>query len=127
MGTIIAERRLILYSRAGEKRTVIVRLGAPVMVRFPELRQIAHDSSEPGVYLYRCPVQIDGLDHDGKVFPVGGEDPFVALQYAIDLVGDLLNDGSERLQLESRARFDSSTRDHWVWRFPPNSREVAIG
>ncbi|HEX4029258.1 MAG TPA: hypothetical protein VHX20_02795 [Terracidiphilus sp.] len=118
MGTIIAERRLVLYEHTGEKRTITVSLGAPVKAHFPGIRQVEGDESGPRLQLYRCPLQIDGLDHDDKIFPIAGGDPFVALQYAIDFIGELLKGGSERLGLENRARFDSSTRDSWVWRFP---------
>jgi len=123
MGTIIAERRLVLYEHTGEKRTITVSLGAPVKVDFPGLPQVEGDESGSGLHRYRCPLQIDGLDHDGKTFPIAGEDPFVALQYAIHFIGDLLKDGTERLGLENRARFDSSTRDSWVWRFPQTTEK----
>jgi hypothetical protein len=50
---------------------------------------------------FRCPVQILGLDKDDAIYAPFGEDPFVALQYAIDLIGDLLKERSERLGLEN--------------------------
>ena len=67
---------------------------------------------------FRCPVQILGLDHDERVYAPFGEDPFVALQYAIDLIGDLLKNGSDRLHLENRNPFSPSTQNNWIWRYP---------
>jgi hypothetical protein len=105
LGTVIAERQVTLYDQTGKERIVTVRLGAPVEVQFPVAP------------LFRCPLQIEGLDIDGKVFAPAGEDPFVALQYSLDFIGDLLNESSRRLGLENRKRIDASTRDHWIWRY----------
>jgi hypothetical protein len=107
LGTIIAQRQVTLYDQTGVERIITVRLGAPVEVRFPS------DS----LRLFRCPLQIAGLDHDGKVFAPAGGDAFVALQYSIDFIGDLIRDGASRLALQNRHRSDPSTRDHWIWRF----------
>ncbi len=105
MGTIIAERRMVAYEKNGEERGIVVRLGAPVR---RDLGGLPH---------FRCPLQIQGLDVDGRVYPAGGGDAFEAMQYAIDFAGDLLNGGYARLGLENRTRTDSSTRDHWIWRY----------
>jgi len=115
LGAVIAERRVTLYDQTGEQRIITVRLGAPVQVRAPS------DSLQ----LFRCPLQIAGLDHDGKVFAPFGEDAFVALQYSLDFIGDLLKGGSDRLGLQNRNRMDSSTRDHWIWRCLAHQNDAA--
>jgi len=70
------------------------------------------------INLFRCPLQIVGLDQDESVFAPAGGDAFVALKYSLDFVGDLLKDGSNRLGLQTRNRIDASTPDHWIWRYP---------
>jgi hypothetical protein len=52
------------------------------------------------------------------IFAPFGGDAFVALQFAIDFIGDLLQGGSERLGLVNRNRVDSHTRNHWIWQYP---------
>jgi hypothetical protein len=116
LGTIIAERRMALYEQTGEERWITVRLGSPIGVRLEDGSPLRPGDSEEGTF--RCPVQILGLDHDEGVYAPFGEDPFVALQYAIDLIGDLLNKGSDRLSLENKYRALPPTRDHWIWRYP---------
>jgi hypothetical protein len=116
LGTIIAERRMALYEHTGEERWITVRLGSPIGVRLEDGSPLRSGDSEEGTF--RCPVQILGLDHDEGVYAPFGEDPFVALQYAIDLIGDLLNKGSDRLSLENKYRALPPTRDHWIWRYP---------
>ena len=88
LGTIIAERRITLYDQRGEERAITVRLGSPVGVRL--LDGIPLGPDDPEASTFRCPVQIAGLDHDENVYAPFGEDPFIALQYALDLIGDLL-------------------------------------
>jgi hypothetical protein len=95
---------------------IVVRLGAPVRVG---------PSKEFPLPLFRCPLQIQGLDVDGRVYPAGGGDAFEAMQYAIDFAGDLLKDGYARLRLENKTRIDSSTRDHWIWLFAPKRDDAA--
>lgn len=118
LGVVVAERRLVLFDPAGQERPITIRLGAPVRVQFPDDAKPAVVTDEKGMPTYRCPLEIEGLDHDKKVFAPFGEDAFVALQYAIDLIGDLLQRGSERLGLVNRNRVDSNTRDHWIWQYP---------
>jgi hypothetical protein len=115
LGTIIAERRVALYEQTGEERWISVRLGSPIEVRLEDGTPLRPGESEEGTF--RCPVQILGLDHDETVYAPFGEDPFVALQYALDLIGDLLKKGSDRLSLENRHLVSSPTRDHWNWRY----------
>jgi hypothetical protein len=115
--TVIAERQVTLYDQTGEERIITVRLGAPVRVRAPS------DS----LRLFRCPLQIVGLDHDGRIFAPAGEDAFIALQYSLDFIGDLIKDGSNRLALQNRHRSDPSTRDHWIWRYSADRSEAVEG
>ena len=117
IGTIIAERRVKLYDKAGEERSITVRLGSPVGTLLVGDRLLGPDDSENPT-LFRCPFQIKGLDHDDKVYAPASEDPFVALQYALDFIGDLLRDGSRRLDLENRRRSDPARRDYWIWQYP---------
>jgi hypothetical protein len=66
---------------------------------------------------FRCPFQIIGLDRDEKIDAPFGEDPFVALQYAINLAGDRLDAGVERLKLRNSHRNGPSMPDSWIWRY----------
>jgi hypothetical protein len=118
LGTVVAERRMVLFDPTGQERPVTIRLGAPVRVQFPGDAKPASATEESGIPTYRCPLQIEGIDHDEKVFAPFGGDPFVALQYAIDFIGDLLQEGTERLGLLNRNRVDSHTRNHWIWQYP---------
>lgn len=115
METIIAERQLVAFNQNG-KHIIVVRLGAPMRFQFPYGREPMQDPNQRGIF--RCPLQITGLDLDHRVFPISGADAFEALQYAIDFAGQLLADGYARLNLENRAHFDASTPDHWIWRYP---------
>jgi hypothetical protein len=87
VGTVIAERRIQLYERTGEARWITVRLGSPVGVYLEDGSPLRSGDLEEGTF--RCPIQILGLDHDEGVYVPFGEDPFVALQFAVDLIGDL--------------------------------------
>jgi hypothetical protein len=118
LGMVVAERKMTLFDPAGQERRITIRLGAPVRVGFPGDPKLAPTAQENEITTCRCPVQIEGLDHDEKVFAPFGEDPFVALQYAIDFIGDLLQGGGERLGLVNRNRVDSHTRNHWIWQYP---------
>jgi hypothetical protein len=110
MGVIIAERRIAAFEASGAKRVVIVRLGAPVQ---------AGPSEKIPLPAACCPLQVQGLDLDGRVYPVLGGDAFEAMQYAINFAGDLLQEGYAQLRLDNRTRTDSSTPDHWIWRYAP--------
>ncbi len=115
LGTVIAERRVKLHDQTGVQRWISVRLGSPVGVRLEDGTPLLPANTEEGIF--RCPLQIVGLDHDETVYAPFGEDPFVALQYAIELIGDLLKGGSDRLSLENRHVVPPPTRDHWIWRY----------
>ena len=86
----LAERTFMLFRRDGTSFAVTVRLGAPFVGNTPP----AHPE-------YRCAVQILGIGDDRVIAP-WGEDSFVALQYAIDLIGQMLDDLVRRENLEIR-------------------------
>lgn len=113
IGTIIAERRISAYEKSGEKRMIQVRLGASIRA-----------DVFTGLPLFRCPLQVLGIGLDEKIYPIAGGDAFEAMQYAIDFAGDLLKEGYARLQLENRTRVDSTTREHWIWRYAPDTETL---
>jgi hypothetical protein len=124
LGDVIAERRFTLHEAAGESRLISVRLGRPIAT---DQKGAPQEDGEK--YLFRCPLQITGLDCDDKVFAPFGEDPFVALQYAIHLAGDVLDRACERLNLINRLavirertqpdgpHFEDVRRASWIWSF----------
>jgi hypothetical protein len=104
LSVVIAERTFPLFRRDGSAVRVTVRLGRP----FQE--QTLGD--------YRCPVKVVGIG-DGRIRASWGEDPFVALQYAIDLAGLILDKFVQREDLEIRFRPGNPDRTGWIWRYPP--------
>lgn len=102
----IAERAFMLFRRDGTSLPVTVRLGAPF---------VGKASKPPAQPEYRCAVQILGIGDERVVAP-WGEDPFVALQHAIDFVGEKLDDFVRRENLQIRFR---SSKRKWIWRYPP--------
>lgn len=96
LGDVIAERRFTLLESSGVGRLIWVRLGRPVMTDQSGVPQEGQH-----IHTFRCPFQITGLDCDDRVFAPFGEDPFVALQYAIHLVGDVIESGAKRLNLQN--------------------------
>jgi hypothetical protein len=115
LGMVICQRKFHLYTPDGQPRSVIVRLGMPVPTSLDGC-VLAEGSESFGIF--RCPVQITGLNHDERVDGIFGEDPFVALQYAIDFIGDRLNQWSTALELTNRQR--NAARDSWIWTYPPH-------
>jgi hypothetical protein len=99
-----------------KKRWITVRPGSPVGVHLEDGSPLRSGDLEEGTF--RCSIQILGLDRDEGVYAPFGEDPFVALQFAIDLIGDLFQKGCDRLNLENKYRVAPSTREHWIWRYP---------
>jgi len=102
LGPITAERTFTLFRADGTALPITVRLGKPF--------QEPTSGDNRGDYC--CPVQIVGADE--RVYAPWGEDPFVALQYAIDLAGQLsmtwcsgkvLRFGSSRVILIEQAGF----------------------
>ena len=105
---LVAERTFMLFRRDGTSLAVTVRLGTPFVSKTPK---------RPAQPEYRCAVQILGIGDDRVIAP-WGEDPFVALQYAIDFVGEKLDDFVRRENLQ--IRFRSGKRKKWIWRYPPH-------
>jgi hypothetical protein len=104
----IAERTFCLFRRDGTSLPVTVRLGAPFIGNKPK---------PPAQPEYRCAIQILGAGNE-RVMALWGEDPFVALQYAIDFVGEKLDDFVRREKLQIRFRTGKG-RKKWIWRYPP--------
>jgi hypothetical protein len=99
----IAERTFMLFRRDGTSQPVTVRLGARFVGKAPR---------PPAQPEYRCATQILGIG-DERVIAPWGEDPFVALQYAIDLLGDRLDDFVRRENLEIRFR-SGDDKQKWI-------------
>lgn len=116
LGAVIAERSFTLFDEQNQARKVTVRLGVPVGVTDDgTFGTLAPADTEPRTF--RCPFQICGLDYGEKVFAPFGEDPFVALQYAIDLIGGLIENAMKRLELQNPCPTIPSQRDSWIWRY----------
>jgi hypothetical protein len=126
LGDVIAERRFTLWDIAGNKRQVHVRIGKPIRADESGRPVPKSENSDP----YRCPLEITGLDCDGRIFAPIGEDAFVALQYAIYLAGGLIDGAVERLGLvnplamaRERSKpggphFDESVgQSSWIWKY----------
>jgi hypothetical protein len=108
LGPIVAERSFTLFKRDGTPLRVTVRLGTPFVVR-----------PEPESLEYRCPAQIVGIGND-RVHAPSGLDPFLALQYAMHLIGVKLDNFVHRENLEIRFPSGSDqTGSGWIWRYPP--------
>jgi hypothetical protein len=103
-GEVIAERSFAVFGPDGAPVALTVRLGKPFR--------------DPAVGHYRCPLHVSGGGYD-KLTSAWGEDPFVALQYAIDLAGQLLDRLIEREQLQIR-HTPPIGRDSWIWKYPPH-------
>ena len=117
LGVIVCQRSFDLYSPDGQSRSVTVRLGLPVATNLDG--RVLKEGEEP-FSTFRCPFQITGLDHDERVDGIFGEDPFVALQYALDFIGDRLNLYSKEPGLLNKWRRPDGTRDSWIWAYPPD-------
>jgi hypothetical protein len=116
LGEIVAKRRFTLYDQSGAALQVIVQIGKPVPV------------SSHGDH-FRCPLSITGLGLDSRVFPPSGEDSLMALQHAIGLAGQVIDEAVRRLNLinplhEGRERhhtgskhFDAAGYPDWLYRY----------
>lgn len=119
LGLIACQRTFALYAPDGQSRSITVRLGVPVAISVDG--RVIKEREEPSS-LFRCPFQITGFDHDERVDGPFGEDPFVALQYAIDFIGDRLDFYSKELGLSNKWRRSDGTRDSWIWTYPPDEQ-----
>lgn len=115
LGTVMCQRHFKLYASGGESRSVTVRLGIPVPTTLDG--RVLREGEEPSG-VFRCPFQITGLNHDERVDGAFGEDPFVALQYALDFIGDRLELYSKELKLTNRHPRPDGTRSSWIWAYP---------
>ena len=101
LGEVIAERVFSLVGADGAEVQITVRFGRPF--------------KEESLGDYRCPLQVLGLGND-RIYAPWGEGPFVALQYAIDLIGELLDTGVTRKQLRFRTNRKIPVENRWIWR-----------
>ncbi len=108
LGEVIAERIFAAVKPDGAEIQITVRLGKPF--------------KEEGLGDYRCPLQIVGLGNE-RIYAPWGEDPFVALQHALDYIGVLLDEvlAAEQIRLEKDRR-KSIDENRWIWRYPPDYR-----
>ena len=125
LGEVVAKRRFTLYEKSGGARQVIVEIGKPVPVSL-QGDQLA-DAGEGDHF--RCPLSITGLGLDSRVLPPSGEDSLMALQHAIGLAGQVIDEAVRRLNLinplhEVRERhhrgskhFDSTGYPDWLYRY----------
>ncbi len=107
LGPVMAERTVTLFTPSGTPLPILLRLGKPF---------VGKPFETPELPEYRCAIQIAGIGDERVVAP-WGEDPFVALQHAIDLIGILLDELVERESLEIRFR-SGGDRTEWIWRYP---------
>ena len=121
LGAVVAERSFTLHDDEGHEKQITVRLGAPI----PTTSEGAPGTpAEPGErpYNFRCPFQIIGLDYGEKIFAPFGDDPFIALHYAIDLIGGLIDNGVKRLNLQNSHPGFPGNPDSWMWRYDHRSK-----
>ena len=111
LGVVVAERRCILWDSEGREREIVVKLGAPV-------RAEAVISG-----MFRCPAQILGIGVDQIVYAPAGEDAFVALCYALDLIGQVLEVQSKSLNLQNRYKTSEIRSPAWVWQCMDQPRQ----
>jgi hypothetical protein len=102
LGRVVAERHFVLWDSEGREREIVVKLGTPVQI-------------ETG--LFRCPAQILGLGVDQIVYDPAGEDAFIALCHALDLIGQVLEGGSKSLNLQNRYKTCEAQSPAWVWQY----------
>jgi hypothetical protein len=125
LGEVVAKRRFTLYEKSGAPRQVIVEIGKPVPVSLQgELLANAREDDH-----FRCPLSITGLGLDSRVFPPSGEDSLMALQHAIVLVGQVIDEAVRRLNLinplheawerhrPGKKHFDASGYPDWLYRY----------
>ena len=84
LGVVVCQRRFHLFDEGGNPHAVTVTLGTPVPT---DSEGGLLEAGAEATGTFRCPFQIEGLGHDAKIEAVFGQDPYVALQYAIDFIG----------------------------------------
>jgi hypothetical protein len=125
LGEIVAKRRFTLYEKSGAPRQVIVEIGKPVPVSLQG--ELLADAGEDDHF--RCPLSITGLGLDSRVFPPSGEDSLMALQHAIVLGGQVIDEAVRRLNLinplheawerhrPGKKHFDAAGYPDWLYRY----------
>jgi hypothetical protein len=125
LGEIVAKRRFTLYEKSGAARQVIVEIGKPVPVSLQGA--LLADAGEGDHF--RCPLRITGLGLDSRVFPPSGEDSLMALQHAIGLAGQVIDEAVRRLNLinplhevwernhPGKKHFDATGYPDWLYRY----------
>ena len=93
LGEIIATRKLYFIDEGNVRRTVSVFIGKP--------------QSSPDSLAYQCPFQIIGIGSQ-KTHLASGNDSIEALQSAIILIGDNLNNLND--ELGGRLRWNDSAQ-----------------
>lgn len=108
LGEVIAERIFAVVKPDGAEIEITVKLGKPF--------------KEDSLGDYRCPLQIVGVGNE-RIYAPWGEDPFVALQYAVDYIGVVLDEAlaAEQIRFEKDHR-KTVDEDRWIWRYPPDYR-----
>jgi hypothetical protein len=110
LGDVISERAFSMFRPDGSEIQVAVRLGKP--------------QKDTASGRYMCPLQVTGLGSD-QIFSPWGDDPFVALHFAIDLIGQLLDAGVERQQLYVVKKDNGFLPDNsWIWRYHLGRRKA---
>ena len=125
LGEIVAKRNFTLYEKSGGARQVIVQIGKPVTVSLQGALSTAAGEDDH----YRCPLRITGLGLDSRDFPPSGEDSLMALQHAIALAGQVIDEAVRRLNLinplhevrerqyPGRKHFDATGYPDWLDRY----------
>ena len=119
LGAVMCQRRFHLFDSEGDPHAVSVALGVPVPT---DIEGGLLDAGSEATGTFRCPFQIKGLGHDARIDAVFGEDPFVALQYAIDFIGTRLDAWSAEQKLQNKHRA-APERTSWVWTYPPDKEQ----
>lgn len=122
LGVVMCRRRFHLFDGEDKPHAVTVTLGRPVPT--DNEGGLLDAGAEPAG-TFRCPFQIEGLGHDARIDAVFGEDPFVALQYAIDFIGTRLDAWSAEQKFYNRHR--APERTSWVWMYPPDQEQERTG
>ncbi len=102
LGMVIAERCIVRRDRDGRERQVLIKLGMPV----PTLPS-----------LYRCPLQIVGLDNDAQILSPAGSDGIEAIFNALHLAGQILDLKANELGLMNRHEGTEPTIPNWTWKY----------
>ena len=104
---------------------MIVEIGKPVPVSLQGA--LLADAGEGDHF--RCPLSITGLGLDSRDFPPSGEDSLMALQHAIGLAGQVIDEAVRRLNLinplhevwerhhPGKKHFDASGYPDWLYRY----------